>query len=258
MPSRLGPRLAALLVASALSLPTLSLPARAGEFSDAQKSDIGDIVKAYILDHPEIIQEALEALDARNKEATAKAQTEAVTEMHDVIFDSPHQAVIGNPNGKVTLVEFIDYNCGYCKRALADTKAMLDSDKDVRMVLKEFPILSAGSVEAARVASAVNAVAPDKYQAFHFQLLGDRGQADEAKALDAAVKVGVDLDSVKKAMGDSKVAEGIQENYKIAQKLGISGTPTYILGDEVVFGAIGVDDLRDKIASVRSCGKTTC
>ena len=252
------PRFKTLLAAALFGGTALTLPARAGSFTDAQTSEIGEVVKAYIIAHPEIIQQALETLDARNKEAASKAQSSAIAELHDVIYDSPNQAVIGNPQGKIELVEFVDYNCGYCKRALADTRAMIDQDKDVKIVLKEFPILSPGSVEAARVASAVNKVAPDKYAAFHFELMGGRGQADEAKALDAAGKVGVDVTAVKTAMADPKITDGIQESYKIARKLDISGTPTYIVGDELVAGAIGIDDLRQKFASMRACGKTTC
>jgi protein-disulfide isomerase len=245
-------------LAAAFALWLVAAPSTAGAFSDADKAEIGDVVRAYILDHPEIIQEALQALDAKQKANAAKAQTEALASLHDDVFNAPLQAVIGNPDGKVTLVEFIDYNCGYCKRALGDTRAMLDSEKDVRIVLKEFPILSAGSVEAARVASAVTIVDPVKYQAFHFELLGGRGQADEARALAAAETVGVDVAAVKKTMDEARINETIQANYAVAQKLGISGTPTYVIGDEVVFGAVGADELKEKIASMRACGKTAC
>lgn len=252
------PRLGYYLAVVLLSGLVLALPSRGGELSDSERTEVGELVKAYLMEHPEVVQEALDALEAKQKAAAAKAQSDALASLHDVIFNSPRQAVIGNPDGKVTLVEFVDYNCGYCKRALGDTRTMLDNDKDLRIVLKEFPILSSGSVEAARVASAVNTVAPRQYEAFHFELMGGHGQADEARALAAAETAGLDVAAVKTAMDDPAIAASIQENYKLAQQLGISGTPTYVIGDELVFGAVGVGDLREKIAAMRACGKTKC
>jgi protein-disulfide isomerase len=247
-------RLAALFVAGA----ALTLPAMAGSFSEGQKSEIGDVVKAYIMAHPEIVQEALDALEQKKQLDAAAAQSKTIASLKDTIYASKRQAVIGNPKAPITLVEFFDYNCGYCKRALSDTRAMLDNDKDVKIVLKEFPILGPGSVEAAKVAAAVNIVDPSKYEAFHFELLGGKGQADEKRALDAAAKVGVDVAALKQKMDDPEIGNTIQEAYALAQKLDISGTPTYVIGEEVVFGAVGIDELSQKVASMRSCGKATC
>ena len=147
--------------------------------------------------------------------------------MRDVLYSSPRQVVLGNPDAPITLVEFFDYNCGYCKRALDDTLALMKHD-DVRIVLKEFPILGPGSVEAARVAIAVKIAAPDRYADFHRELLSGSGQADERHALAVVDDLGIDVAKVKAAMADPEVAATIEEVYGMATKLGLTGTPTYV------------------------------
>lgn len=249
--------LAAAVLAAALVTGTLA-PSHAEDFSAAQKDAIGEIVKDYILAHPEIVQDALVALDQKKKDDEAAARTATISSMKDVLYSSSRQVVLGDPKAPITLVEFFDYNCGYCKRALDDTLAMLDQDKDVRIVLKEFPILGEGSVEASRVAIAVNLVAPEKYAAFHKELLGGKGHADEKRAMQVVDDLGLDRAAVEKAMKDPEVGNTLDEVYAMANKLGLSGTPTYVIGDEVVFGAVGVDDLRVKVDAMRSCGKATC
>lgn len=246
--------LSATLVVAAL-LPSA---ASAEEFTNSQKAAIGDVVKAYLMDHPEVITEALQALDTRNKAAEEKGRTDAIQSNRDAIFSSPYQAVLGDPNAKIALVEFFDYNCGYCKKALSDTRAILDKEKDVKIILKEFPILSEGSVEAAKVAAAVNILDPKAYEAFHFDLLGNRGQADGDRALAAAAKVGLDEAKVKEMAAKPEVAAAINHSYDLARKLNINGTPAYVIGDELVFGAVGFSELNGKIEAMRACGKTAC
>ncbi len=246
---------AALLAGSLLLTPSAG---SAAEFNAGQKEEIGQIVRDYIIAHPEIIQEALQALEQKKRDEEVAARAATIAGMKDLLYSSPRQVVLGDPAAPITLVEFFDYNCGYCKRALGDTLAMLDQDKDVKIVLKEFPILGEGSVEAARVAIAVKLVAPEKYAEFHHELLGGKGHADEKRALQVATDLGIEAAAVKKAMSDPEVGNTLDEVYAMANKLGLSGTPTYVIGDEVVFGAVGVDDLRVKVAAMRSCGKATC
>jgi len=246
--------LSATLVAAAL-LPSVVL---AEEFTSSQKAAIGDVVRAYLMDHPEVITEALQALDARNKAAEEQGRTDAIQANREAIFSSPYQAVLGDPNAKIALVEFFDYNCGYCKKALSDTRAILDKEKDVKIVLKEFPILSEGSVEAAKVAAAVNILNPRAYEAFHFELMGIRGQADGDRALAAAAKAGLDEAKVKETAGKPEVAEAINHSYDLARKLNINGTPAYVIGDELVYGAVGFSELDRRIEAMRACGKTVC
>jgi protein-disulfide isomerase len=220
-------------------------------FSAAQARAIENIVKNYLVQHPEVLQDAMEALDRRQKEADAEKARVTIKDNNATIFNSAHQVVLGNPQGKVTMVEFFDYNCAFCKRALADMLDLLKSDSDLKFVLKEFPVLGPGSVEAAHVAVAARMQDPSgkKYMEFHQKLLGGRGPADKMRALAVAKDVGFDMARLEKDMNSDEVKATIEENMKLADALGVSGTPTYVVGDEVVVGAVGLDELRAKIKS---------
>jgi protein-disulfide isomerase len=159
--------------------------------------------------------------------------------------------------GDVTLVEFFDYNCGYCRAALPDMAALLAEDPNLRIVLKEFPILSNESIDAARVAVLVGEADVD-YWAFHEALFTSRGQVDKKVALNAAAELGLSSVSLELDMGSEGVAQSIQTSYEIAKALNITGTPTYIIGNEIIPGAIGVNELRSRIANMRACGETQC
>ncbi len=218
-------------------------------FSPAQRLEIEAIVKDYFSQHPEMVQEAIDALDKRQKEADADKARTAIKNNNATIFNSPHQVVLGNPQGSVTMVEFFDYNCAYCKRALSDMLDLLKTQPDLRFVLKEFPVLGEGSVEAARVAVAARMQDPTgkKYLEFHQKLLGGRGQADKARALAVAKDVGFDMARIEKDMNSDEVKQTIDENLKLADAVGVSGTPSYVIGDEVIVGAVGIDDLKSKL-----------
>jgi len=224
----------------------------------AQRTEIEGVIHDYLLKNPEVIQQAIAELQKRQAATESAQRTQAVATMKPLIFDSPRGVVVGNPKGDVTLVEFFDYNCGYCKRALADLEDLIKNDPKLKVVLKEFPVLGPGSVEAAQVAVGVRLVAPDKYLAFHQKLLGDRGQANKAKALAAAADVGVDKAKLEKALTDPEVNATLQESLQIADALGIDGTPSYVAGDAVIVGAVGHDQLKSAIQSIRSCGKAQC
>jgi protein-disulfide isomerase len=161
--------------------------------------------------------------------------------------------VLGNPQGETTVVEFFDYNCGYCKRALPDMLTLLKTDSNIKFVLKEFPVLGEGSVEAAHVAVAARMQDPTgkKYIEFHQKLLGGRGPADKAHALAAAKDSGFDMARIEKDMNSDEVKATIDENMKLADTLGVSGTPSYVVGSELVVGAVGLDSLKEKIAAAR-------
>src|SRR5262249_48166578 len=176
--------LAAAATAALLLLPA---PSRAQTFSDTQKSEIEKIIKDYLLAHPEVLEEVSAELDKRKQVAEAeKARTE-IKNHSEALFNSPRQVTVGNTGGDVTLVEFFDYNCGYCKRALTDLTSIMKEDSRLRVVLKEFPVLGPGSLDAAKVAVAVRMQDKGKkYFDFHQRLLGGRGQADKARALQAA------------------------------------------------------------------------
>jgi protein-disulfide isomerase len=223
-------------------------------FSSAQAREIESIVKNYLVQHPEVLQEAMEALDRRQKEADAEKARTTIRDNKATIFNSAHQVVLGNPQGKVTMVEFFDYNCAFCKRAMADMLDLLKTNSELKFVLKEFPVLGPGSVEAAHVAVAARMQDPSgkKYMEFHQKLLGSRGPADKMRALAVAKDVGFDVARLEKDMNSDEVKTTIEENMKLADALGVSGTPTYVVGDEVVVGAVGLDELRAKIKNERN------
>jgi protein-disulfide isomerase len=222
-------------------------------FSADQTREVESIVRNYLIQHPEVLQEAMEALDKRQKEADAEKARTTIKQLKATIFNSNHQVVLGNPQGKVTMVEFFDYNCAFCKRAMADMMDLLKTDPDLRFVLKEFPVLGPGSVEAAHVAVAARMQDPSgkKYLEFHQKLLSGRGPADKMRALAVAKDVGFDVARLEKDMASDEAKATIEENMKLADALGVNGTPSYVVGDEVVVGAVGLDELRAKIKSER-------
>ena len=158
---------------------------QAQDFSPAQRGSIETIVREYLIAHPEVLQEAMAELEKRQTAAEAEKHKAAVKEQAQKLFSSPYQVTLGNPNGNVTFVEFFDYNCGYCKRAMSDMLTLLKDDPKLKVVLKEFPVLGPGSLEAAQVAVAVRMQdkTGKKYLDFHQKLLGGRGQADRAHAI---------------------------------------------------------------------------
>ncbi len=214
-----------------------------------QQQAIGILIKNYIAAHPEIVQGALDALDKRQKDADAEKARMTIKDNNATLFNSAHQVVLGNPQGSVTMVEFFDYNCAFCKRALPDMMSLLSANPNLRFVLKEFPVLGDGSVAAAHVAVAARMQDPTgkKYIEFHQKLLGGRGEADQARALAVAKEVGFDMARIAKDMDSPEVKATIDENMKLADALGVSGTPTYVVGDEVVVGAVGLDELKAKL-----------
>jgi len=233
--------------------------------------EVGAIVRDYMLKHPEAMGAILAEMLRHRSPGSASASTTAgpgapakpaadrsaaVASNADLLFSSPHQVVLGNPDGDATLVEFFDYSCGFCKRALPDLVALIKDDPKLKIVLKEFPILGPGSVEAARVAVAVRMEDPggEKYLAFHQQLLGGAGPASKEKALAVAKDQGFDVARLEQDMASEEVAATFNENMKLAGALGITGTPTYVIGKDVVLGAVGLMGLQGRIDSARGHG----
>jgi Protein-disulfide isomerase len=253
-----SPRLIAAVCAALLAV-AVPQGARADEFSGAQRGEIERVVHDYLIAHPEVLQEAMTELEKRQSVADAEKHKAAVKEHAKALFSSPRQVVLGNPNGNVTFVEFFDYNCGYCKRAMDDMLTLLKDDAQLKVVLKEFPVLGPGSVEAAQVAVAVHMQdkTGKKYLEFHQKLLGGRGPADKAHAFAVAKEVGLDIGRLEKDMNSPEVKATLQENFKLAEALGMNGTPSYVIGDNVVVGAVGLAALQEKVNTTR-CGKVTC
>lgn len=233
--------------------------APAAEFSKAQKSEIESIIKDYLVGNPAVLRDALAEMERRQKLDEVAAREKAVTDQSATILNSDFQAVLGNPNGKITLVEFFDYNCGYCKRAMDDMTKLIKSDPDLRVVLKDFPVLGPGSVEAAQVASAVrNQLKGDKFLDYHAKLLATRGQIGKAQALNVARDLGVDMARLEKDMAAPAIKAGIEEVMRVADTLNLTGTPSYVLGTDVIVGAVGYDEIKGKLDNMKKCGKVAC
>jgi len=243
------------IAAAAVAITVLAAaePAQAQKFTDEQRQEIGTIVRDYLMKNPEVLQEVIGELEKRQAVAEADKHMAAISTHKEALFNSKRQVNLGNPQGDVTLVEFFDYNCGYCKRALADMLELLKSDQKLRFVLKEFPVLGPGSVEAAQVAVAVNMQdrTGKKYLEFHQKLLGGRGQIDKAKALAAAKEVGLDMARIEKDLQSGEVKATLEESVKLAEALGISGTPSYVVGQSVIPGAVCVGALKQQIEAAR-------
>lgn len=223
-------------------------PLQAQESLD--KAEIGKIIREYLLENPEIMLEVQQALEAKQQSELAVSQKEVITTQKDQLFDANYQIEIGNPDAEITIVEFFDYNCGFCQRALTDMQIMLQSNDKLKFVMKEFPVLGEASIEATRVSMAFSKLLPEKHAEFHTELLSLPGQKDGERAMQLAIKMGANQDDVLAEMENPAIIETIQETYELANSLGISGTPSYVVGSEVVFGAVGHDQLENKIKSL--------
>ena len=243
----------ALALAASFAMP---LPAAA--LDDAQKKEFGEFIKEYLIQNPEIMLDVQDALQKKQEEARLVKANKVIGENTGSIFEAKDDVSIGNPKGDVTIVEFFDYNCGYCRHALTDMQTMLKKDPNVRFVLKEFPILGPESVAAHKVSDAFRKLAPEKYEQFHIALLGSEGRADEDSAMEVATSLGVSEKQIRAEMQKSPDTASVQGAYELAQKLGITGTPSYVIGNELVQGAVGFDDLESKVKNMRACGKTSC
>lgn len=232
---------AAALAASTFMLATAA-PIQAQQTSAAATTPIptdkpdrfGEQVRAYLLAHPEVIMEAVQLLQQRQQLAETESRKQAITARAEEIFRDPNSPVGGNAAGDVTLVEFFDYNCKYC-RAVAPTIAELGgNDPGLRLVYKEFPILGPGSVAAAKVALAAHR--QGKYQELQQALMSAASPVNEETALQAAAALGLDLARLQRDMGDPVIAEMLARNQALAGALGINGTPGFVVADQVVPG----------------------
>ena len=245
--------------ALAIAMVATGLSVKAVEFSKPQKAEIEAIIRDYLVKNPEILRDALAEMDRKQKADEIVAREKAVSEQSAILLNSDFQAVLGNPNGKVTLVEFFDYNCGYCKRAHDDMTNLIKADPNLRVVLKDFPVLGKGSVEAAQVASAVRMqIKGDRFGEYHQKLLATKGAIGKAQALNVARDMGLDIGKIEKDMTDASIKTGIDEVLRVADTLNLTGTPSYVLGTDVIVGAVGYDEIKGKLDNMKKCGKVVC
>ena len=228
-----------------------SVSADEKSLSTEQQTEIQELIRQYIIDHPAEIIDSFKKLEEREKRESAERARENLIGMRNQLVKDPSSPVGGNRNGDVTIVEFFDYRCGYCKRVLPTIVKILKTDPNVRYVFKEFPILGPDSVTAARAALAAWRIDPAKYQKFHFALMESRGQLPESKVMALAAKVGLDLSALKPAMQAPEIKETMEKNRQLAEALNISGTPAFVVGSELVPGAIDFATIQQLIVKAR-------
>ena len=219
--------------------------------SSEQQTEIQELIRQYIIEHPAVIIDSLRKLEEQEERESAERARKNLIGMRNQLVKDPSSPVGGNPNGDVTIVEFFDYRCGYCKRVGPIILKILNKDPDVRYVFKELPILGPNSVTAARAALAAWRIDPAKYQKFHFNLMGSRGQLTESKVMDVADKSGLDIRALKVAMQAPDIQEAMEKNLQLANALKINGTPAFIVGDELVPGAVDFTSLQRLIKKAR-------
>ena len=223
----------------------------AGGVSPDQRQAIEAIVGEYIANHPEVVVNALRAYQAQVQQEEQQQAEAALQDAEDELLNDPGTPVAGNPDGDVTVVEFFDYNCGYCKQVLPSIQTLLETDKDVRYVFKEFPILGSGSVMASRAALAVWNLEPEKYLPFHVALMSARGSPGEQQILDVAEQVGVDPGTLKAEMQKPELEEKLRANIELGQRINVKGTPAFVIDGQIVPGAVSLDALKDLIRAAR-------
>lgn len=250
---------------AALAIATLpnanaetAAPAGGTVFNDEQKKAIVDIVKDFLVKNPEVMADIQSALEAKLEKEQADKLKNFMSENAKDIYRGADSTVAGDPNGDITVVEFFDYNCGYCKRGLPQIQKLIEGDKKVRVVFKELPILSKGSEETARAALA--AKRQGKYWEFHQVMLSAKGQANEASSLKAAEGLGLDMAKFKTDMASDGVKAELEKMKDLAKKMGINGTPHFLVGDKSIPGA--PEDLHSQLESLvgefRKSGCSTC
>lgn len=220
------------------------------DFSRAETQAIERIVRDYLVAHPEVLIEALQAYDAAQRETQAKQQQEALLAHRDLLEGGPGSPVLGNPEGDVLMVEFFDYRCPYCRAVAPNVMETVRQDGQIRLVMKEFPILGPDSVYAARAALA--AEKQGKYEPFHVALMAVDGKLTEKAVMTVARDVGLDVARLQEDLASPEVDAALQRNAELAKALGIGGTPAFIIGDQLVPGAVELQDLRDLVAKSRA------
>jgi protein-disulfide isomerase len=229
---------------------TSAIPARAAEPPEPSREAIERVVRDYLMRHPELIIESLQAFEQRQRAEQAQRVSAAIRAHRDELLANPHAPVGGNPKGDVTVVEFFDYRCGYCKRAAPTMKRLVEQDRNIRVVYKEFPILGPESVFAARAALAARG--QGKYVVFHDALMGAEEALNDESIMNIAAGVGLDTAQLRKDMDSAEIAAHVRRNLMLAQRLGVSGTPAFIIGDQLVPGAADLSSLQRLVAQARS------
>lgn len=239
-----------------LGLSLITGPAQAldlSTMSDAEREQFGEQVREYLLENPEVIIEAINILEQRNAVAEAAADKDLVAANADELFNDGYSWVGGNPDGDITLVEFMDYRCGYCRRAVPEVASLLAEDGNIRLVIKEFPILGDASVLSSRFAVATKHVAgADAYKQVHDALMEFGGEPSEVSLRRISDGLGLDSDAIIAAMDSEQVTDEIGQTRALAQRMQISGTPSFVLGTEMLRGFLPADQMKQIADGVRA------
>lgn len=245
-------------LALGLILGLASLPALAETpptMSDAERAAFREEVRAYLLENPEVLIEAMDVLQARQEKADALRDVQMVASLGDEIFNNPNDWVGGNPDGDITLVEFMDYRCGYCRKAYEEVDQLIQTDGRIRFVVKEFPILGEASLMSAQFAIAVRQLHGDEaYAKVHDALMTLRGEPSPETLARLAGDLGLEAQPILDRMGAPEVMQVIKDNHALADKMQITGTPAFVLKDMVMRGYAPLDVMRDFVAEARTGG----
>lgn len=235
-----------------LALAGPALATDIGDMTDAERAAFRDEVRSYLLDNPDVLMEAISVLESREQQAQAQSDSELIAENSEALFEDGQSWVGGNPEGDVTVVEFLDYRCGYCRRAFPEVSELIESDGNIRFIVKEFPILGEQSVLASRFAIATQRIAgDDAYEAVHEELMTLRGEVNEVSLEGIATDLDLDWEAISAEMNIAAVDTRIEDALALGQRMGVSGTPSFVFGDQMVRGYVPLDVMREIVADER-------
>lgn len=242
------------LLAQAATPAAPAAPA-ASAFSNAQRAEIETIIKTYLITHPEVMVEVSKELEKRQSSMQAESAKKTILERKASIFKAPTDFVLGNVKGDVSVVEFFDYNCGWCKKAVDEVNKLTKSDPAVRVVMKELPIFGENSTFAAKAAMA--SLRQGKYWDFHIAMMKEK-QVTKDNVFKIAEKVGINVEKLKTDMADPLIDAALKENASLAQELGIEGTPGFVIDSRINVGFVPADGIKEILADVRKQGCQAC
>ena len=239
-----------MLTASVVALSAVSVSSvQAQDLSFKNKDEFNEAVKSFILENPEVLFESIDRFREKEQENAQKSAREKISE-HAEYLTRPDAPSFGNPDGDITIVEFFDYNCGYCKRALPDIQAILDTDPNVRVVFKDMAILGPSSRTAALYALASKK--QDKYFEYHVELMKHRGSKSEEELIKIGEKLGLDTGKLKADATSKEISEQLEKDSRIASEVGVQGTPAFIIGSQFIPGYVGEEGLKQAIEEERA------
>ncbi|MEE4188880.1 MAG: DsbA family protein [Roseobacter sp.] len=228
-------------IATAMALVATLVTPLASHADALSEDRVKELVLEAIRENPEIVLEAVQIIEQREQARQAAAAASVLSENRDLLENDPNAPVLGNPDGDVTVVEFFDYNCPYCRRVKPHIEALLDEDPNVKLVYREWPILGDGSVFAARAALAARE--QGKYEEFHWALMGMQGRAEEASVIQVAQEIGLDIAQLRRDMQAPEIDAHIAASMEMSRALGFNGTPSFVIGDALVPGVIEADQM---------------